>query len=334
MSAQRLAQPASYLLAGGLVLAALLLHLIPALFAGLLVYTLIEALAPAVARLTSGPRARLLVGSLLGAAVVGAVVFGALALHAMLKNNGDSGMALLWERLAAVLEGANAVLPPALAAYLPESAEQLRSVAAAWLNTHGEAIRSLGKETGVAFVHVLVGGVIGAMVAVGNSGRPAARPLAQAWRQRVVAFQDAFARVFVGQGRISLINTACTGVFLYAVLPLLGHSLPLLKTMLAITLIAGLLPVIGNLISNSVIVLVAASVSFGAAVAALVFLVVLHKMEYFLGARIIGRSAGASAWEMLLAMLLCEAAFGLPGMAAAPVLYAWAKRELADAGLV
>ena len=37
---------------------------------------------------------------------------------------------------------------------------------------------------------------------------------------------------------------------------------------------------------------------------------------------------------MLLAMLVFESAFGLPGVILAPILYAYAKRELADRGLV
>ena len=34
--------------------------------------------------------------------------------------------------------------------------------------------------------------------------------------------------------------------------------------------------------------------------------------------------------ELLLAMLVMEAAFGLPGLVAAPVFYAYVKRELVD----
>ena len=69
-----------------------------------------------------------------------------------------------------------------------------------------------------------------------------------------------------------------------------------------------------------IIVLVSASVSFSAATASLIFLIVLHKGEYFLSARILGHQINARAWEMLFAMLVMEAAFGIPGIAVAPVL--------------
>jgi predicted PurR-regulated permease PerM len=55
---------------------------------------------------------------------------------------------------------------------------------------------------------------------------------------------------------------------------------------------------------------------------------VIHKLEYFLNARIVGSQIRARAWELLVAMLLCEAAFGLPGVVAAPIFYAYLKAEL------
>ena len=96
-----------------------------------------------------------------------------------------------------------------------------------------------------------------------------------------------------------------------------------------VTFIVGLLPVIGNLISNTIIVAMALSViRSGRRSRSLVFLIVIHKLEYFLNARIIGGQIEARAWELLIAMLVMEAAFGLPGVIAAPIFYAYIKREL------
>jgi predicted PurR-regulated permease PerM len=66
----------------------------------------------------------------------------------------------------------------------------------------------------------------------------------------------------------------------------------------------------------------------------MVYLVFIHKLEYFLNARIVGGRIQARTWELLLAMLVMEAAFGLPGLVAAPVYYAYLKRELSDRGVV
>ena len=70
------------------------------------------------------------------------------------------------------------------------------------------------------------------------------------------------------------------------------------------------------------------------AVVALVFMVVVHKLEYFLNARIIGSSLNAHAWELLAVMLVAETLFGVPGVVAAPVFYAYAKRELIALNLI
>jgi predicted PurR-regulated permease PerM len=94
------------------------------------------------------------------------------------------------------------------------------------------------------------------------------------------------------------------------------------------------LPVIGNLISNTLIVAVSLSISLPTAIASLGFLIAVHKFEYFLNARIVGGQIEARAWELLLAMLVMEAAFGVPGVIAAPIFYAYMKRELVHLRLV
>ena len=72
----------------------------------------------------------------------------------------------------------------------------------------------------------------------------------------------------------------------------------------------------------------------GAALACLGFLIVIHKLEYFLNARIVGSQIRARAWELLIAMLIMESAFGLPGIVAAPIYYAYLKDELTARQLV
>ena len=97
-----------------------------------------------------------------------------------------------------------------------------------------------------------------------------------------------------------------------------------------LTFAAGLIPIAGNLVSNGVIVIVSLGISPWAGVGALTFLVVVHKAEYFLNARIVGSRIGASAWEILLAIVAFEVAFGAVGVVLAPIVYAWVKRELAE----
>jgi predicted PurR-regulated permease PerM len=83
-----------------------------------------------------------------------------------------------------------------------------------------------------------------------------------------------------------------------------------------------------------VIVIVSLAHSPYLALTSLAFLIFIHKLEYFLNAHIVGSQIRSSAWELLLAMLAMEATFGLPGVVAAPIYYAYLKRELTDTKLV
>jgi predicted PurR-regulated permease PerM len=145
---------------------------------------------------------------------------------------------------------------------------------------------------------------------------------------------QAFRNIVFAQIKISLLNTFFTGIFLAVVLPMFGIKLPLTKTLIVLTFLLGLLPVIGNLMSNTLITIVGLSLSIWVAMAALGYLIFIHKLEYFLNARIVGGQISAKSWELLLAMLVFEAAFGLPGVVAGPIYYAYLKSELKQVGLV
>ena len=78
----------------------------------------------------------------------------------------------------------------------------------------------------------------------------------------------------------------------------------------------------------------ALSISIYVAIGALVFSVVIHKLEYFLNAKIVGAEIRSRAWELLAAMIFLEAAFGVAGLIAAPLYYAYIKNELLEANLI
>jgi predicted PurR-regulated permease PerM len=118
------------------------------------------------------------------------------------------------------------------------------------------------------------------------------------------------------------------------VLRLFGVDLPFVKILVALTFVVGLMPIIGNLISNTAIVVVCLSQGVPVAVSSLVYLVVIHKLEYFLNARIIGSHIKARAWELLIVMLVMEAGFGISGLIAAPIFYAFFKEELRAKALI
>jgi predicted PurR-regulated permease PerM len=266
--------------------------------------------------------------------VLGAVAAAVLGLIVFMNSEGGSFAALL-AKMAEIIETSRSTLPNWLSDLLPRGGEAIRERAGHWLREHSAELQMIGKETGHVFAHILIGMVIGAMTSLNHpSGERTMGPLADALSERVCRLSEAFRRVVFAQVRISALNTAFTGLYLLVVLPSFGVHLPLTKTMIVLTFLAGLLPVIGNLISNTVIFVISLAHSPVVAAASLGYLVLIHKLEYFLNARIVGSQINAKAWELLSAMLLLESIFGLSGLVAAPICYAWLKDELAARRLI
>jgi predicted PurR-regulated permease PerM len=135
-------------------------------------------------------------------------------------------------------------------------------------------------------------------------------------------FYHSFATVMGAQITISLINTGLTGIFLIA------FQLPHAALLIATTFLCGLVPIVGNLVSNTIITFVALSVSLKLAVAALVFLVVVHKLEYFLNSKIIGQRIRNPVWLTLIALVIGERLMGIPGLVLAPVVLNYVRVEM------
>src|SRR5256885_12196438 len=121
---------------------------------------------------------------------------------------------------------------------------------------------------------------------------------------------------------ISLINTMLTAIFV------LGVRLPHAPLVIAITFLCGLVPIIGNLVSNTIIVFVALTVSLKLAISALVFLVLIHKLEYFLNSKIIGDRIRNPGWLTLIALIIGERLMGIPGLILAPVVLNYLRVEM------
>jgi predicted PurR-regulated permease PerM len=237
--------------------------------------------------------------------------------------------------MADILQSSRTSLPHWIADRLPPDAETLSTMIVDWLRAHASELQHAGQLFGIGFVHVLIGMVIGAIICFREARGGADKSLLmQEGSGRVLTLAQAFRGVVFAQVKISAVNTVLTSIYLLAVLPLLGVNLPFAKALVAVTFLCGLLPVIGNLISNTVIVVVSLSVSFVVAIGSLAFLIVIHKLEYFLNARIVGGEIKASAWEILCAMLVFEAAFGLAGLVVAPIFYAYGKSELRQLDLI
>src|SRR5471032_14066 len=297
---------------GGLLLV-IPLRLLPSLLAGFLVFELVNMLTPQLQRLIEGRRARWLAVALLGTLVVSvlALIFAG-AISFLLHEAENPGASL--DKFMGVVDRARGQLPPFIDAYLPASAAEFRVAIGDWLTKHLSDLQLVGKDAAHMFVTLLIGMVLGAIIALQLVPDVTKRkPLAAALFDRLHLLVQAFRNIVFAQIKISLLNTFFTGIFLAVILPMFGIKLPL---------------------TNTLITIVGLSLSIWVAVAALGYLIFIHKLEYFLNARIVGGQISAKSWELLLAMLVFEAAFGLPGVVAGPIYYAYLKSELKQIGMV
>ena len=138
---------------------------------------------------------------------------------------------------------------------------------------------------------------------------------------RFRAFYQSFETVMGAQLLISLINTIATSVFV------LVSSLPYPGLVIPFTFVCGMLPVVGNLISNTLIVGIAFGISPQMAAWSLAFLVLVHKTEYFLNSQVIGSRIRHPMWLTLIALILGECLMGIPGIVLAPVILNFLKVE-------
>lgn len=326
----------SFIIMASIMIFALVFKMVGALIAGMLVFTICQTLSEKLESKTNvGKFARSISVLFLSIFIGAGVWFAILGILHLIKGPEGSGLTGLLITLSDMLETARKSLPDNIAHYIPSTAEDLKENIMNALKANSQEISHMGVQTAHQLARLLIGIVAGAMLSFYIFKEPDKyKPLSSALLIRFSRFRETFDKVVLAQIKISLLNTLLTSIYLLAILPLFGVHLPLVKTMIFITFVAGLIPVIGNLVSNTVIFIVSAAFSFHVGIASLIYLILIHKLEYFLNANIIGHKVDAVAWELILAMLVMEVVFGIPGLISAPIVYAYVKYELKEAGLI
>ena len=329
----------AYAVVGAGVLFVLWQHLVPALIMGLTLYMILDRLSERFkGRISRGvvrPLALLTV-----TIMTAAVITGIIALMVMMLRRGAGNVPAMMEQMAEILGSVRLWLGGLGRSFIPEvmtDAEEFKVMAMTWLKTHAQTIRAGGVWLGLGLVYMIMGGLLAILVFfrhVTHHDDVNRGPLARHLVDKVDRFAHAFSRIAWAQVKISAVNTTLTALYLLVILPLFGIQIPFGTTLVVITFLCGLIPVLGNLISNTVITILSMGVSIGTAVASLSFLVIIHKLEYLINSRIVGGETDSQAWEILLAIIVGEAAFGVGGVVMAPIIYAFVKRELRDRALV
>lgn len=197
-----------------------------------------------------------------------------------------------------------------------------------------EQFSNIGKYAGVAFLQIamlLIGLVVALSLFLNSKWEVDNEPdsvkdslystVALELSLRFERFYRSFSTVIGAQILISAINTLFTAVFL------IWNKFPYSMVIIGLTFLCGLLPIIGNILSNTLIVVVGLTISPKMALIALIFLIVIHKLEYFLNSKIIGDRIKNPMWLTLLGIVLGEKLMGIPGMILAPVVLYYIKVE-------
>jgi predicted PurR-regulated permease PerM len=141
-------------------------------------------------------------------------------------------------------------------------------------------------------------------------------------QMRLRIFYVYFRRVMGGQVIIAIINTLISSVVIFA----LDLRHPFL--MVFVVFFCGLFPVVGNLMSNSVLTINAfVSTGMWGTFVCLVLLVGVHKLEYILNSRIIGGIVHLPMAISLGALIFCEVLLGIPGLILAIPLVLFVRHE-------
>lgn len=327
----------SYVLMAIFIVSAFLLHLMTTVVAGTVVFLLIKKLYNKLNPESKNPYAQKITLGIVVAIVVilmTCVVF--FASYAIKSNHGSTQHII--EQAFVVLQETKQYLPQSMLSYIPDDVIDLKEKIINVFNEQKPRVFEVTTTSLKMFAHSLLGIFLGAVIAFSFLGFERKtyemKSLSEAVYNRINVFADVFERVIFAQGKISAINTTLTTIYLLILLPLFGVNIPYAKTLIILTFCVGLIPVLGNLVSNAFIILISLTVSFKVSVASLVFLVVIHKLEYYINAKIVGSKIKTAIWELLIAMIIMETLFGLIGVAIAPIIYGYMKEELRKLELI
>lgn len=235
----------------------------------------------------------------------------------------------LYGKLLSMLETWRKLLPANFADKLPDSAEAGDLVINS-LKERAGAIAAIGKTWLVGVLQIIVGTIIGVLIYVDSKKESDHSEAGTSIATRAKNFIENFRNIITAQFVIAIVNAVMTAIYLFAVLPFFDVHMPYATALTVLTFVASMLPIVGNLFTNTVLTLVSLSVSPLIAVASLTFLVLVHKSEFIINAWVVGGKTSTAVWEMLLAIFICETLFGVAGIVAGPLYYAYLKQEIKE----
>ena len=232
------------------------------------------------------------------------------------------------EYILLALQDIKQFLPKGLSKHVPKTIEEFST----WGEQIGGFLGQHGLSMGGAGIILMFQLLFATLIAISCStakwesegSTPFLTHLKDVYRDYTICFS----KLMGAQVYVAFWNALCTMVFVYLILPMVGVTLSFREILVVFTLVISLIPALGNMIANAVMAMLCLPHGAFVLLAAVVFLIVVHKAEYIINAKIIGKTVEASVPEMLLAILIGERLFGLPGLMLGPVTYAFLKMHL------
>lgn len=327
---------ASYLLM--LIFLALLipLHLLASFFAGFVIFEIINSLGTLTEKYIDGQRARITISVVLGIIIVAFITLAITGLISFVQHDlQGSGVSAISDQIDDALQTLQQQIVQYIPSFIPYSLTELKDQTFTFIKDNLSILKNTGTDVLHNLATMLIAMIIGILVSLNQLHRDSNQPVfKKALVKRIENLSISFKNVVFAQIKISAINTVLFIIFAHIALPIFGIHLPFAKTLTILTFVFGLIPIVGNLVSNTIIVITGLTISVTTAGIALVYLILIHKLEYFINAKIIGTKINAKSWEVLLAMLIFESIFGLAGLIVAPIFYAYIKLELKEAEMI
>lgn len=315
--------------------------LMPALIAGLLAYFLTIKLDALLSKKMSrfSNKSKLLSVTLLLSIIALIIIGGSWYLFSWFINMAKHPTETM-NTINTVVDKVSVTLPEGLQSYLPEDINDITQSIVVYLKEHVFYLQAMAANAFHTLIILIVGMIIGLILGfkqqncVANGDEKVRTPLVNALKSCLDRLVMVFQYVVISQFAIAFFNAVMTAIFLFIILPLFGIHLPFSKSLVLATFVFGLIPIIGNLIVNVLMFFVGFTVSFHVAIIVLVYLILIHKVEYVLNAKIVGSKIQSGICELLIAMLFCETIFGVIGLVFAPIFYAFIKQSLKDLELI
>src|SRR5947209_634008 len=244
------AEIAAWILVGALILYVMMVRITAAVIGGVALYLILDRLAASLSKRIPGMAARttavILVTLVGGGVIVGIAAFSI----SFLQHHVDTIPAMM-QQMADILRSTRLWLGGYGHQLIPDfmtDAETIKTGMVDWLKNHAGALKIAGGTFSIGLLHVVMGMLLAIVVFfrhVTHHDDTSRGPLARYLTEKVDRFAHAFSRIASAQIKVSLFNTFITALYLLTLL-LLGRTIPFMTTLIVITFIFGLIPIVGN----------------------------------------------------------------------------------------